>query len=110
MVPRHRPVVVVLPIGPLVVVIGIHLLLTARGDGGDLDAWAFKGLGWLTTAARRRLVALAGVLLIAGVEHFVRLESWRGGDDLRVRLHAMARDADGLVDHRLWLAHVEDVE
>lgn len=40
-------VVPIRPVVPQILLVGIHLLLAAGGDGGDLDAGALKGLGCL---------------------------------------------------------------
>lgn len=87
MVPRQRWLVEI-PIhtfGPKVSLIPIELLLAAWGDGGDLDAWAFEGLGGPTCTSS---TSTGG--LIAGLKGLVkRLQCRRSRDELGVRLDSM---------------------
>jgi len=111
--------VVVVPIGtsgPQYLLVGVHLLLAAGGDGSDLDAGAREGL-WRLHGGRgqQRGGAVLGVLgLIARRfgSRFVRVKALGRADHLGVRLHAMTREAQRLVvgDHRLGLAHIQDVK
>lgn len=105
-------VVPIRPIGPQILLIGIHLLLAAGRDRGDLDTGALKGL-WCLHRSRGQQgggAVLEVLCLIARRlrSWLVRLKAWGGADDLGVGLHAMAWQANRLVvgDHGLRLAHI----
>lgn len=96
MVPGQGPVpMVVVPIiTSKIVLVSVHLLLTAGGDRGDLDARTLKGFGRPPTPTCRTGFVFVDIVLdlINGVVHLVGLQALMGGgaDDLGVgvRLHA----------------------
>lgn len=105
-------VVSIRSIGPQILLVGIHLLRAAGGDGGDLDTGALKGL-WCLHRSRRKQgggTIFRVMCFITGRLRpwFVWLKAWGSADDLGVGLHAMTMEANGLVvsDHRLGLAHI----
>lgn len=86
MVSRQRSVVVV-SIRTLcshLIVAGLHLLLAAWGNGGDLDAGTFKGLWWAVPSSTHPCGRVFRVLMLIAllIGLLVGLQGGGGGNEL----------------------------